>query len=206
MLRYRDKLMITLLIAGCLLIVFWRLSIVDAEKKALLPERHYQFMVEMELEGHNKNVSVRMTLPLETGGQSVRDEGVKSSNFPFSIEKERGARFGVWEGSQVTGEQNLVYSCTVQTNHEQYELAPSLTIPESYPAQAQPYLLSTDTIQSDAEEVAALIETIVPPDQRENMTAIITQAYDYCHASIESVKITGTTDALTCLRLGEASC
>jgi hypothetical protein len=81
--------MITLLIAGCLLIVFWRLSIVDAEKKALLPERHYQFMVEMELEGHNKNVSVRMTLPLETGGQSVRDEGVKSSNFPFSIEKER---------------------------------------------------------------------------------------------------------------------
>ena len=72
MLRYRDKLTITLLIAGCLFIVFWRLSIVDAEKKALLPERHYQFMVNMELEGHKKNVSVRMTLPLEIDGQSVR--------------------------------------------------------------------------------------------------------------------------------------
>jgi len=206
MLRYRDKLTISLLVAGCLFIVFWRLSIVDSEKKALLPERHHQFMVDMELEGHNKNVSVRMTLPLETEGQSVRDEGVKSSNFPFSIEMERGARFGVWEGSQVTGEQNLVYSCTVQTSHEHYELAPSLTIPESYPAEAQPYLLSTDTIQSDSEEVAQLFETIVPPDQREDMTAIITQAYNYCHASIESVKITGKTDALTCLRLGEASC
>lgn len=206
MLRYRDKLTICLLIAGCLCLVYWRLSIVDSEKKALLPERHYQFIADMSLQGHKKNVSVRMTLPIETEGQSVRDETVKSSNLPFSIEKQQGARFGVWEGQQVIGSHNLVYSCTVQTTRQRYELAPSLAIPESYPAQVQPYLLSTDTIQSDSKEVAELFNRIVSQDQREDMTAIITQAYRYCHTTIKSVEITGKTDALTCLRLGEASC
>ena len=207
MLRYRDKLTICLLIAGCLFIVGWRLSVVDLEKQPLLPEQHYQFMVNMDLEGHNKNVSVRMTLPIEIeDAQTVRDESVKSSNFPFSIEKQRGARFGVWEGQQVSGPQTLAYSCTVRTSHDHYELVPSLPIPESYPDQAQPYLLSTETIQSDSKEVSELFKTIVPKDQRGDMTAIITHAYSYCHTSIKSVKITGKTDALTCLRLGEASC
>jgi hypothetical protein len=199
-------LTICLLIAGCLFLVYWRLSIVDSENKTLLPERHHQFMADMRLEGHNKNISVRMTLPIVTEGQSVRDEAVKSSNFPFSIEMDRGARFGVWEGMQISGDQNLVYSCTVKTSHQHFKLASWLAIPEIYPAEVQPYLLSTDTIQSDSKEIAELFGSILPQDQRENMSAIIRQAYDYCHTSIESVKITGKTDALTCLRLGEGSC
>jgi hypothetical protein len=206
MLRYRDKLTIALLVAGCLFIIFWRLSLVGPEMNALLPERHYQFMVDMDLQGHDEDLSVRVTLPIKTKGQSVRDETVKSSSFPFSIERGQNVRYGVWSGRQISGPQKLGYFCTVRTSCERYELAPSLALPENYPAEAQLYLLSTDTIQSDSEEIAVLFEKIVPEAQRDNITAIITQAYDYCHTSIKSVKITGTTDALTCLRLGEASC
>ena len=206
MLRYRDKLTILLLVAGCLLIIFWRLSTVDSEMNALLPERHYQFMVDMLLQGHGEDVSVRMTLPIETNGQSVRDETVKSSSFPFSIESGRNSRYGVWAGRQISDQQKLGYSCTVRTSHERYELAPSLALPKNYPAELQPYLLSTETIQSESEEIVSLFEAIVPQDQRGNITEVVRRAYDYCHTSIKSVKITGTTDALTCLRLGEASC
>jgi len=206
MLRYRDKLTISLLIAGCLAIVFWRLSTVDSEMDALLPERHYQFMVDMQLQGHGEDVTVRITLPIETSHQSVRDETVKSSSFPFSIESGQHVRYGVWAGRQISGQQKLGYTCTVRTSHERYELAPSLAIPESYPPEVQPYLLSTETIQADSEEIASLFETIVPQQERNNITAIIRHAYDYCYTSIKSVKLTGETDALTCLRLGEASC
>lgn len=206
MLRYRDKLIILLLVSGCLLIVFWRLSTVGSKMNALLPERHYQFMVDMQLQGHGEDVSVRMTLPIETKGQSVRDETVKSSSFPFSIEGGHNVRYGIWAGRQISNQQKLGYSCTVRTSHERYELAPSLALPENYPAKVQPYLLSTETMQSDSEEIASLFETIVPQDQRSNITEVIRRVYDYCHTSIKSVKITGTTDALTCLRLGEASC
>jgi len=206
MLRYRDKLTILLLVAGCLFIIFWRLSTVDSEMKALLPERHYQFMVDMLLQGHGEDVSVRMTLPIETKSQSVRDETVKSSSFPFSIESGRNTRYGLWAGRQISDQQKLGYSCTVRTSREYYELAPSIALPEDYPAGVQPYLLSTETIQSDSEDIASLFEAIVPQQQRENITEIIRRAYDYCYLSIEPAKITGTTDALTCLRLGEASC
>lgn len=206
MLRFRDKLTISLLVAGCLLIVFWRLSTVGSEMDALLPERHYQFMVDMGLEGHGEDVSVRMTLPLHADGQTIRDETFKSSNFFFSIENGMTSRYGVWTGRQIAGRQNLGYSCTVRTSHVHYELAPSLPLPESYPAHVQASLVPTETIQSDSEEIASLFEEIVPEDQRENVTDIIRHAYDYCYSSIKSVKITGTTDALTCLRLGEASC
>jgi len=206
MLRYRDKLTISLLIAVCLFIVFWRLSTVGSEMNALLPERHYQFMVDMQLQGHGEDVSIRMTLPIETSRQSVRDESVKSSSFPFSIESGQGVRYGVWAGRQISGQQKLGYACTVRTSHERYELAPSLTIPESYPSEVQPDLLSTETIQSDSKEIALLFEKIVPAQERNNITAIIRHVYDYCYATIKPVKITGTTDALTCLRMGEASC
>jgi hypothetical protein len=64
MLRYRDKLIISLLVTGCLSIVIWRLSTVDSEMNALLPERHYQFMVDMQLQGHDEDISVRMALPM----------------------------------------------------------------------------------------------------------------------------------------------
>lgn len=206
MLRYRDKLTISLLVAGCLFIIFWRLSTVGSEMNALLPERHYQFIADMWLQGHDEDISVRMTLPIETNGQSIGDETVKSSNFPFSIESGQNVRYGVWAGRQIGGQQKLGYSCTVRTSHERYELAPSLALPENYPAEVQPYLLSTETIQSDSEEVASLLEAIIPQDQRGNITAVVRHAYDYCHMSIKPVKITGMTDALTCLRLGEASC
>jgi hypothetical protein len=206
MLRYRDKLIIVLLVAICFCIVLWRLSTVGSKMNALLPERHYQFMVDMQLQGHGEDVSVRMMLPIETASQTTRDEAVKSSNFQFSIENGSTYRSGVWTGREIRDQQKLGYSCTVRTIRESYELSPTLEIPESYPYQVQAYLLSTDTIQSDSDEIAALFDTIVPQDQRNNLTSIIQKAYDYCLDSIKSVKITGTTDALTCLRLGEASC
>ncbi|MEN8128434.1 MAG: UUP1 family membrane protein [Planctomycetota bacterium] len=206
MLRFRDKLTISLLVAGCLVTVFWRLSTVGSEMNALLPERHYQFMVDMLLQGHGEDVSVRMTLPIETTAQSVRDESVQSSSFPFSIESGRNARYGVWTGRQVSDQQKLGYFCTVRTSHERYELAPSLALPENYPSWVQPYLLATETIQSDSEEIASLFEAVVPQEHRGNISETVRRAYDYCHLSIESVKITGTTDALTCFRLKEASC
>jgi hypothetical protein len=117
----------------------------------------------------------------ETGGQSVRDETVKSSSFSFSIAGGSNVRYGVWAGKQITEQQNLGYACTVRTRYEHYELAPSIALPESYPVDVQPCLLPTETIQADSEEIAALFETIVPQTQRDNMTAIITRAYDYCH-------------------------
>lgn len=186
--------------------IFWRLSTVNSEMNALLPERHYQFIAGMQLQGHGEDVSVRMTLPIETEGQSVRNESFQSSDFPFSIENSPKSRYGVWTGEQINGQQNLGYSCIVRTSHEHYELADVLALPESYPSQLQPYLLSTETIQADDDEIAELFEKIVPPDQRDNVTAIIQRAYAYCRDSIKSAKITGTTDALTCLRLQEASC
>ncbi|MCI0499656.1 MAG: UUP1 family membrane protein, partial [Planctomycetales bacterium] len=206
MLRYRDKLIISILVIACLSIVFWRLSTFDSRVNALLPERHYQFMADMQLQGHGEDIAVALTLPVTARNQRVRDETVKSSSLSFRIESGPNARRGVWSGAQIDNQQNLGYACTVRTVQDRYELDPSLSLPDIYPVDVQPYLLATETIQADAEEIAALYETLIPADQRGNIPGVIRKAYDYCRVSIQPAALTGTTDALTCLHLGEGSC
>lgn len=210
--RYRDKAIVFLLVmTGSLLIIF-RVHKFGPFLEAILPEQHYELLVDIQLHGHGEDVTVEMALPIVTARQSVRDEAVKSSGFYFHIANSpqlflrTSQRYGVWEGAGVKGPKSLVYSCTVRTVRELYELADVLPLPKSYPAEVQPELPATDTVQSDSNEVHRLFEELVPVNERENLTAIVRLVYEYCHTAIKSATLTGTTDALTCLRLGEASC
>ena len=204
--RTRDKVAVLLLVALCFAVVFFKIHRLGPSVAALLPEKHYQLLFNMQLDGHGEDVRVSAALPLQTGRQSVRDELVSSSEFRFHIDRKGPNRWGVWERDQAERRHVLVYSCVVRTEARRYELAPEMELPARYPAAVQAHLLSSDTVQSGSNEIRTLLDRLVPEPERRNLPAIVRASFDYCREDIKPVEIKGTTDALTALRLGEASC
>ncbi len=204
--RTGHRWVIAALVVACFTIVFVRISRTADLRTDVLPERHRELDLNMRMFGHGADVLVRVALPQDTERQSVRDETLRSGRFAFHIERDRGNRIGVWERDRVDGMQALTYSATVRTYARRYELAPAIRRVDVVPPDVQPYLAADQRIQSDAPEIVDLFERLVPPGDRDNVTAVVRAAYDHAHEEIRPATFSGTTDAITCLRLGEASC
>jgi len=202
----RVKLAVLFLVATALGAIFVKIRLLGPYLGAFLPEEHYTLLARIRLDGHGENVRVRMAVPVASARQSIRNELVSSGDFRFHMEPEGLNRWAVWERDAARGGFELVYSCTVRCEERRYELAPRLSLPAHYPQEAQAHLLPTGSIQSNAPEIRQLLERLVPPEERDNATAIVAAAFDYCHRRVRAAEVTGLTDALTCLRLEEGSC
>ncbi|MBD3869312.1 MAG: transglutaminase [Acidobacteria bacterium] len=204
--RKRDRIMIAVLIVACCALVFYRAMKIGRGEGAGMPVRHYELSVDMAMFGHGGEIAVRSYLPIETGRQSVRDELVSSGAFLFSMERTGNNRLGIWEKQNVAGPQSLVYSCVVRTDARRYELSPAMAIPSRYPAAVSRFLREDDYIQSGSTEISGLLDTLIPAESRGDVRSVLQAIFDYTHEEIRPSKYSGTTDALTCLRLGESSC
>jgi len=204
--RARDRWIVVALVVACFAIVFARLARTNALGADVLPQRHRELTLHMRMDGHGADLVARAALPLDTDRQSVRDETLRSGRFRFHIEREGSVRRGVWERDAAEGAQAITYTATVRTEARRYRLADRIERPASVPAEIRAYLRADERVQSEDPEVVALFERLVPPAERDNVTAIVRAAFDYTHDEVRSAGFTGTTDAVTCLRLGEASC
>jgi hypothetical protein len=160
----------------------------------------------MSLVGVGQDIALRATLPSSSPRQRITGEMVSSGELAYSVESRPGVRRGQWEGRNVEGEHHVVYSATVRTFAKRFELAPDLKLPQSHPPHLQPYLLPGPEVQSDAPEVRELLQRIAPQTGAESLTSTLRRLFEYTRDEIEPAGFTGTTDALTCLRLGEGSC
>lgn len=167
------------------------------------PVRSWRVTVSMSLDGGDgTDVSVRTYLPVSDDRQRVFDD--ESDNGGLAFESTSGLdRVGRWTGASVRGERTFTHAFSVLGEHVRYEIDPTLTVPDQYPPELQGDMEASEHIQSDAPEVAALLEEIRPaePGLLPLLTAIHAKV-----TSLESRPFKGTTDALTALKLGEASC
>ncbi len=194
------------LVAAAFALAFARLLRLGPSLELLLPQRQYELTIGMQLDGHGEPVKVRVALPLETPRQSVRQELVSSGDFKFVMAQDGANRWGVWELAEARGGYGLVYTSTVLAKGQKYELAPAIALPSTFASEVQRSLLPSELVQSGAPEIVALLEKLVPPEERRNVTAIVRRVFDYAHRVIAPADVSGSMDALTCLRLGEASC
>ncbi len=204
--RRRDRLAVSILVALCFLLVGYRVFRMERDGEGDAPVRHHELNINMRLFGHGDDVKVLAYLPMDTERQSVKNEVVSSGTFRFAMEREDGNRLGVWDRRGVAGPQSLLYSCVVRTDRRKYELEPNIPVPAHVPPALAKYVRPTEKIQSDSKEVQDLFRKIVPEKDRGNATAVLRAAFDAAHDGIAPVRYSGTTDALTCLRLGESSC
>lgn len=198
--------MVLLLVAASFTLMLARIARQRGAGGSPWPRRHYELLIDMKLFGHGDEAVVRAALPLQDDRQRVRNELVTSGDFRFDMERTGNNRQGVWSARTPHGPQSIVYSCTVATESRRFELAPGIVVPDRYPPELRPYLLGSEKIQADSPEVLALYERLVPPDRRGDVASTLRTIFDYTHETIKPAGYQGSTDALTCLRLGDASC
>jgi hypothetical protein len=181
----------------------WRAADQDG---GILPRHHHRLELRMTLVGVGQDIALRAALPSSSPRQRITGEMVSSGELVYSVDREPGLRLGEWEGRSVEGEHAVVYSATVRTFSQRFELAPDLRLSDHHPEHLERHLQPGPAVQSDAPEIRALLARIAPAAGSESLTSTLRRLFEFARDEIAPAGFTGTTDALTCLRLGEASC
>ncbi|TNE89861.1 MAG: transglutaminase [Deltaproteobacteria bacterium] len=174
----------------------------DSLAEDLLPRRQYDVAVQVGLDGHGEAARVRTFAPRSDWHQQVVSEE-SIGPLPFSTSDVGLNREAVWSGGQVPDGVQAEYRFSVLTSDVVYALPEGLPVPAAYPAALASDLAATEVVQVDSPEIAAAL-TLAGADSGDiasRLTAI--------HTFVEGLgsrPFKGTTDALTTLRLGEASC
>ncbi len=204
--RPRDRIAILPLVATCYAVIFAKIFVLGYSVAGILPQRHYELEISLEMDGHGEDARVRAALPPNTERQQVREETFGSPDFGFHILREGVNRWGIWEKTEAKGHFLLTYSGTMRTEARRFALPDSLPIPVSYPAQISTHLMPTQSIQADDPEIRSLLEDLVPPESQSDAVAVVRAVHAFVQERIAGVTLKGTTDAITALRLGEAAC
>lgn len=165
-----------------------------------LPERVHEVEVRMSLRSSGGQGFVRTFLPNSTGRQTVLEEGVSSGGPMAVVEWDAAGRWARWENVK----EDVRYRYVVRTEPVSYDLEAWIPTEGRMNAPGiEVYLEPTESIQSRHPEVAEVARTIGLDDVK-GIEAL--QRIHRFVSDLEPAPFKGTTDALTALRLGEASC
>ncbi len=170
--------------------------------KALLPEQVYSFSFSAFFEPDDGEINIHTYIPVNNAHQ-LRLHEETSNQLAWEINKDSTGRKVHWSGdNQAT---NVQYTVYVATQTDQYNIDEQLMIPDRYDESLESYLQESPVIQVNHPEIVTLWNSIKPANTH-NTVAVLKTIYDYTYRQLESAPFKGTTDALTALRLGIASC
>ncbi len=178
-----------------------RLSALGWDLGFMIPELVFDVEVTQSLEGSGEALHLETFLPLSDTRQSVISESNAPEDLTLSTTLESGNRVARWEGSP-TGPRTVRTSYRVRTAAVRYELPEEIPLGEPSRGETED-LEPTKVIQSTSPEITALAAKLLPPSGalRDYLRAVFDKV-----SSLGMKPFKGTTDALTALRLGEASC
>lgn len=194
---------LALLVAAGALVVM-HLQTLGFDMSFMVPDVVYDVSILQSFDGSGEPVRMRVFLPETDARQTVFDERNSWDDLSFSVASDGGNRVGEWRGDAPVGEHTVSYRFNVRARGIRYDVSPDIPLVPSRAEAAHAGELSpTEDIQSTAPEIVALADQLTPASGR---------LVDYLRATFDHVSgfgfrpFKGTTDALTALRLGEASC
>ena len=204
-LTHRQKVgaVVLALIAGTLGLMGYKVRALGYSLADVLPVRQYDVTYAFDFDGHGGDVRVRTFLPSTDARQVISEERDLSSGLRLSQTVDGANRIATWAGAEVPDRAQIRHAFKVLPRRIVYRLPEGLAVPESYPASAAGWLRPEKEIQVDAPEIAAKLAAIGA--DRGEVVERLRLIYD-ATAGLAPRPFKGTTDALTALRLGEASC
>jgi uncharacterized protein with transglutaminase domain/transglutaminase superfamily protein len=169
----------------------------------VLPRTRYQLSIEMALDGHDGDVRVRTFLPVSDERQTISAEENTSPGLHFQSEPDGLNRAALWTGGGVADGTRLHYRYAVLAQAVRYDLAADLPVPGAYAPSVAAYLRPEESIQVDSPEIA---RTLAALGADQGGIAERLQRIQRFTSGLVQRPFKGTTDALTALHLGEASC
>ncbi len=191
--------LITLVACG---IIAYKVYVLEYSMTTIEPEDGYYIQLLMTVTGSGHPCDVRVTLPLESERQTIKYERQSSEGaFEYTISPNR---IGRWRTAALSGENTITYTFFVRAYARKYPLPQSEPIPKDYPEGLRRDLKATDRIQVDAPEIRAKAQELAP--EGVDLQNALQSIYNYCYSDVRFLKVRGPTDAMTALKLGEASC
>lgn len=184
--------------------IAYKVAVLDYRLSDVLPVREYHVTLSMTLDGHDGRARVRTFVPDSDARQTIESEAQSAPvGMRFESDRHAGNHVASWIGSNVADGTALSYAFAARIKPQRYEIDPQLWPPESYPAAIQESLKPEEFVQVDAPEIHA-VQAKLGSDEGP-VKARLQRIFDFT-AAIPGKPFKGTTDALTALRLGEASC
>ncbi|MEE9380665.1 MAG: 7TM domain-containing protein, partial [Hyphomonadaceae bacterium] len=196
----RHPSSVLVILAGLLLVAHLRYA--PNLFEPLRAETLHDFSLSMTFDPQESQVSVETFLPITNEHQEIIRESVLSGQLQFDDQSSDAGRNGLWTGE---GASEIRYRALISTRRVVFELDESLQIAESHPEKLQPYLIAAEGIQLGHPEIEEAWVSIQPDSGRE-LVPVLRSIYDFTYEEIESAPFKGFTDALTALRLRQASC
>ncbi len=184
--------------------VAYKVFVLRYDLEDVLPETEYRVTVEMSLDGNLGRVRARTFLPINDEHQTISDLSHSSdAGFRFSEISEGGNRVASWFGPAVPDGTRFSASFSARLVGRRYQLADDIEVPQGYPPSVEELLQPEPDIQVDSPEILEALVAIGA--DRGTVPERLRRIYDFT-SSLASRPFSGTTDALTALRLREASC
>lgn len=169
----------------------------------VLPASVYEYQVEISFESFGGDLRIATFLPVTGERQTIVEETVESGALSFDDRVSDAGRVAEWSGAPPDG---LVrYTAQIATRAVRFEVAPGLGFGAPLNPTLQPYLQETPAIAFRHQEIRDRWAKIRPKESADVMQTL-RAIFDYTHDQIEPAPFKGYTDALTALRLGQASC
>ncbi len=172
---------------------------------AVLPTSIHEYNLDLLYEGFGGDVRLGTFLPVSDERQTIIAESFEQEPLAFSDEATPAGRRGEWTGRPPDGQHVVRYSARISTREIRYELPAGLGFGAPLGDAARHQLEETEAIPYRHAEFRSLWKRIRPA-QVADQAQVLRAIFDYTHDKIEPAPFKGYTDALTALRLGQASC
>lgn len=201
--RRPDLVAVMLFLVPPLALASYRIIRVGYDMQVLLPVETYRVDLQMSCRGHGDSLWVRTFLPQPDSRVTVTGENL-TSDLPGHRQRfVEQNRVGEWYAGEVDGPRNIRVDFTTYTQHVRYEIDPAILVAGPPENRHDPLVRATPSVQVDAPEIIALAEQLAP--RGTSLANGLEAIHQYCQ-NLGYVAFKGETDALTTLRLGEASC
>ncbi|MDX1454858.1 MAG: sugar-transfer associated ATP-grasp domain-containing protein [Gammaproteobacteria bacterium] len=180
------------------------LWLAPVQPRELLPATVYDFTLRMSFESPDGEAQVRTFLPANDERQFVMEEVLQAPGVVFTEEEDPTGRIGRWSAGGSEKRREITYYARLALQGVQFDIPENLPLPIESDARFIAELGATPAIQVHSEEVAALWDELNPG--KATVLATLRAIHDYTTHDIEGAEFKGYTDALTALRLRQASC
>lgn len=199
------KIVLLLLLLIPVGLMAYKLYVLDYPLKNLMPVTSYQVELAIQLEGYGEDINVHTFLPRSDSRQRIIKEVNASGRFVMEQKTVELNRLVSWKGESIEGLQDIRYVYQMQTKQLRYELPRDMLIPGKYPAEMDQYLKEEEGIQVSDPLIQQELNSFLPEGER-YVSDVLNRIHRHLQDQFENRNFSGFTDAITALKLREASC
>lgn len=195
----------SLFVAAPLALIGYKIAFLGYSLGHVIPWKAYQVRLDMSFDGHGDSVDIRTYLPLAEKRQHFWDESIRAEGLSQQASYDAAGNHGVrLTSAGLSGPRPVRVEFKVLGEQNRYVLDEALPLEKRSTPYTEAYLDSTQAIPTGHPEIIALLDRLGTRGTR--VLPVIRATFAYATDSIRYRNFSGTTEALTTLRLGEASC